>query len=175
MRCADDGCGYEADDCSSPAAPGLLAPEPGPDGAQDLFSARIPAREDITVEDLPHCPRCGTGLLRPAVVWFGEGVPEDRAERVEAWLRGGGGGGGDNKVDLMLVVGTSAMVRPASGYIARARELGARVAFFNMEAGTAGVARPEEADWSFVGDAAELLPLALKGALLGEQGEGEEK
>lgn len=176
MRCVDDvGCGYEADDYNSPITPGL-AVAPGSDdddesnGQRNLFSSRIPEREqDVAVEHLPYCPRCKTNLLRPAVIWFGEGVPEDRAARVEAWLQDEEGEGeGKSKggpIDLMLVVGTSAMVRPASGYITRAREQGARVAFFNLEERTAGIARPEEADWSFVGDASVLLPLALKGYL----------
>ena len=30
----------------------------------------------INPDDLPHCPECKTGLLRPGVVWFGEALPE---------------------------------------------------------------------------------------------------
>jgi NAD-dependent SIR2 family protein deacetylase len=29
----------------------------------------------INPDDLPHCPECKTGLLRPGVVWFGEALP----------------------------------------------------------------------------------------------------
>jgi NAD-dependent SIR2 family protein deacetylase len=31
----------------------------------------------INPDDLPHCPECKTGLLRPGVVWFGEALPVD--------------------------------------------------------------------------------------------------
>jgi NAD-dependent deacetylase sirtuin 5 len=82
-------------------------------------------------------------------------------------LRGGSSADVNNateegKVDLMLVIGTSALVWPAAGYIGRARKAGARVAFFNMEEMSAGVARPDEGDWMFLGDAAELVPKAFE-------------
>lgn len=156
MRCVDEqNCGYEADAHEIPIVP-ALAPSPTPE--QDQFQRNTA----LTIDDLPHCPRCkNDNLLRPSVIWFGEGVPEDRVARVQTWLDADSGNDDNNKLDLMLVVGTSAMVRPASGYIEKARARGARVAFFNYEVRTAGVARPEDGDWSFVGDAAELVPLAL--------------
>lgn len=52
----------------------------------------------------PRCPDCG-GLLRPAVVWFGESLPSAIVERAVAWCR---------SADLALVVGTSALVQPAA-------------------------------------------------------------
>lgn len=98
------------------------------------------------------------------MIWFGEGIPEERANRVEKWLDEGEG-----KVDLMLVVGTSAMVHPAARYISEARKRGARIAWFNVEVKTAGTARVEEGDWAFVGDAAKLIPLALNVFLEGHK------
>ncbi|KAJ4387583.1 hypothetical protein N0V93_008178 [Gnomoniopsis smithogilvyi] len=159
VRCLDDACGFVAENWDTPIVPALAkeqsssAPEPG---------ARMEAItvKDIPVDDLPHCPKCKDNLLRPDVIWFGEGIPEERAKRVEEWLDEG-----DGKVGLMLVVGTSAMVHPAATYISKARARGARVAWFNMEVKTAGTARPEEGDWSFVGDAAALVPLALESFL----------
>ncbi len=54
---------------------------------------------------LPRCPRC-QGLLRPGVVWFGEPIPaEAMARAVEAVQR----------CDLLLVIGTSAVVYPVAG------------------------------------------------------------
>ncbi|KAF3760324.1 putative SIR2 family histone deacetylase [Cryphonectria parasitica EP155] len=155
VRCVDESCDYKADDYNVPIVPALQQPPPSSPSQKNTDDARFPLNDNISVQDLPHCPRCKTNLLRPDVVWFGEGVPEENAARVEEWLSQ------SDSCDLMLVIGTSAMVRPAAGYIQKARQRGARIAFFNLEVKEAGVARPEEADWSFVGDAAEMLPMAL--------------
>src|SRR5262249_6655244 len=53
---------------------------------------------------LPKCDACG-GLLRPAVVWFGEALP------VGAWAAAEGAA---SHCDVMLVIGTSALVYPAA-------------------------------------------------------------
>ncbi len=54
---------------------------------------------------LPHCPNC-RGLLRPGVVWFGEPLPaEGLAQAVEA----------AREADLVLMLGTSAVVYPVAG------------------------------------------------------------
>lgn len=55
--------------------------------------------------ELPRCPVCKEGLLRPDVVWFGEMLPEDAIER--AWKE-------TERCDLFLSVGTSAVVYPAA-------------------------------------------------------------
>ena len=52
----------------------------------------------------PHCPDCGA-LARPDVVWFGESLPARALE--EAFAAAG-------RCQVMLVVGTSAMVQPAA-------------------------------------------------------------
>ncbi len=54
----------------------------------------------------PHCDRCG-GLERPAVVWFGEALdPGDLIRSAQA-LR---------EADLVMVLGTSAVVYPVAGF-----------------------------------------------------------
>lgn len=155
VRCVNDACGYEAENWDTPTVPALAKEQPSAPPEPGARMQAIAVKE-IPLADLPHCPQCKNNLLRPAVVWFGEGVPEQRAKRVDEWLERS-----DGKVDLMLVVGTSAMVHPAARYISEARKRGARIAWFNMEVKTAGTARPEDGDWSFVGDAAKLVPLAL--------------
>jgi NAD-dependent deacetylase sirtuin 5 len=167
-KCFDDTCGYEEENQNIPIIPQLPVTEPP--GVLD--SADSSAALGASIDDLPHCPKCKIGLLRPATVWFGESLPEAKVNQVNEWLRGGGSADVNNatedgKVDLMLVIGTSALVWPAAGYIGRARNAGARVAFFNMEQKHAGVARPEEDDWMFLGDAAELVPKAFEGFLHG--------
>ncbi|KAF2442108.1 DHS-like NAD/FAD-binding domain-containing protein [Karstenula rhodostoma CBS 690.94] len=162
VKCFDDACGYEEENHAIPVIPQFPATEPPrvPDSTNTSSSV-----SGVSIDDLPHCPKCKVSLLRPAAVWFGEGLPEDKVNQVEQWMRGGSDASEDEKVDLMLVVGTSAMVWPAAGYIGRARKAGARVAYFNMEEKSAGVARPEDNDWMFLGDAAELVPKAFEGFL----------
>lgn len=52
----------------------------------------------------PKCPQCGA-LLRPGVVWFGEGLPEAVWEEAEKAA---------HECDAFFVVGTSALVYPAA-------------------------------------------------------------
>jgi len=64
-------------------------------------------REDrrVPLPDLPPpCPACGA-MLRPAVVWFGEVLPEEVFGRAVAAAEASA---------LFLVVGTSAQVEPAA-------------------------------------------------------------
>lgn len=109
-------------------------------------------------EDLPQCPKCGNGLLRPGVVWFGEILPERTVKEIEDFIDE------SEKIDLIIVVGTSAKVYPAAGYVDTAREKGARVAVVNMDRADTpgGVNGLEEGDWFFEGDAGAILPEILK-------------
>ena len=75
---------------------------------------------------LPECPRCEAcgARLRPAVVWFGEGIParaHEAATLAAAHCR------------VMLVIGTAGAVYPAAGLVDLARSRGAYVAEFNLE------------------------------------------
>ena len=100
-------------------------------------------------------------LLRPGVVWFGEGLDWEMLRGVDGWIARPDGRG----VDLMLVVGTSAAVYPAAGYVDKARAAGAQVAVVNLDA-DAG----DDADFAFAGDAAELLPQLLE-PVIGKAGD----
>jgi NAD-dependent deacetylase sirtuin 5 len=103
------------------------------------------------VDELPHCERCGD-VLRPHVVWFGEGLdPADLDAGIEA----------ATSCDLLLVVGTSALVTPAASLIPLAREHGARVAEVNLEATPAS----STCDFVFRAKSGELLPELLDVAL----------
>jgi NAD-dependent deacetylase len=52
----------------------------------------------------PRCPQCGA-LLRPGVVWFGEGLTKDSWAQAEEAAR---------DCDAFFVIGTSALVYPAA-------------------------------------------------------------
>ena len=70
----------------------------------------------------PKCPHCG-GLIRPGVVWFGEGIdPEVLRRSVDAL-----------NCDVFFTVGTSAVVFPAAGLLAEAKSRGAFTVEINIE------------------------------------------
>jgi NAD-dependent deacetylase len=71
----------------------------------------------------PVCTECG-GLLKPAVVFFGEQLPEDAVH--DAYTEAEG-------CDLFLVVGSSLVVYPAAHIPVRAKECGANLVIINKE------------------------------------------
>jgi NAD-dependent deacetylase len=71
----------------------------------------------------PKCKFCN-GLLRPAVVWFGEGLPLDALEEAERLAR---------SCKVFLVVGTSGVVYPAGLFPFVAKQHGAKVVEINTE------------------------------------------
>jgi NAD+-dependent protein deacetylase sirtuin 5 len=101
----------------------------------------------VNHKSLPHCPKCGS-LLRPNVVWFGERLPLDVLNRVDTWLESVA------KIDLMLVLGTTARVAPASKYIIRAKAKGALVLELNIRKDE----ELYEADFIWIGDVSHTLP-----------------
>ncbi|KAK1244675.1 hypothetical protein MKX07_003474 [Trichoderma sp. CBMAI-0711] len=121
----------------------------------------------ITEDELPKCPQCSSGLQRPGVVWFGEDLDAHMMMDISAWLRA-------QPVDLMFVIGTSAGVYPAAGYIDKARKLGARIVIINLEAeDEAEMFKVKPGDFAFGKDAAEILPLLLEPIIGKPNEEGE--
>jgi len=72
----------------------------------------------------PRCPRCGSHL-RPDVVWFGEMLDAALLAQAERAA---------SDCEVMLVVGTSALVYPAAGLPALAARSGAAIITINPEA-----------------------------------------
>ncbi len=103
-----------------------------------------PERATPLPELPPRCPACGA-MERPGVVWFGEYLPE---EALRAALRAAAA------ADVLVVVGTSAVVYPAAGLVQRAAAAGAAVIEVNPEAS----ALAHLADVELRGPAGELLP-----------------
>jgi NAD-dependent deacetylase len=92
----------------------------------------------------PRCPECGA-MERPGVVWFGEMLPEDVVRAASDAAA---------RAEVMVVVGTSAVVYPAAGLVQIAASAGAAVIEVNPEAS----ALARLADVELRGPAGELLP-----------------
>jgi len=90
----------------------------------------------------PTCPHCG-GLIRPGVVWFGEGIDADVLRRSSAAL----------DCDLFMTIGTSSLVYPAAGLVDEARRRGAFTIEINPEATPAS----ETVDLPVQGAAEDIL------------------
>ena len=81
--------------------------------------------ETRKVEMIEIPPRCGCGgILRPDAVFFGEMIPSEAMWRSRQAA---------NDCDLMLVVGTSAVVQPAALMPVIAKESGAKIVEINPE------------------------------------------
>jgi NAD-dependent SIR2 family protein deacetylase len=77
---------------------------------------------DLSDFRIPHCPSCG-GVLKPAVVFFGENVPRIRVEAAMAALR---------ESDALLVVGSSLMVFSGFRFCLAAQAEGKPIAAVNL-------------------------------------------
>jgi NAD-dependent deacetylase sirtuin 5 len=159
----------ERDNYTDPIVPALAIPS---DESDPTTNSALAAREldisdenvaipELTREHLPRCPTCKHGLLRPGVVWFGEQLPRDVINDVEAFVSA------PEKIDLIMVIGTSAKVYPAAGYVNSARAKGARVAVINMDPNDVPAQGLYADDWFFQGDAAQIVPELLK-SVIGE-------
>ncbi|MBK9265971.1 MAG: NAD-dependent deacylase [Polyangiaceae bacterium] len=100
----------------------------------------------FTEADLPHC-HCG-GLQRPHVVWFGEMLESKNLIAAANAI---------DECNLLLVVGTSAVVHPAAGFVDVAKQFGTTIAEANIEASAVN----DLCDYFFEGKAGEMLPSLL--------------
>ncbi|HTS27694.1 MAG TPA: NAD-dependent deacylase [Bryobacteraceae bacterium] len=108
--------------------------------------ANFPNRRVPLPKIPPHCA-CG-GLARPGVVWFGEPLPDGMIKEAEHAMAA---------AEVLLVIGTSAVVYPAASLIPYAKQAGARVIEINIEP----TAATKTVDLSFQEPAGELLPKLL--------------
>ena len=85
-------------------------------------SQKIETRK-VTMDEIP--PRCDCGgILRPDAVFFGEMIPEEALWRSRQIA---------TECDVMLVVGTSAVVQPAAMMPVIAKQSGAKIIEINPE------------------------------------------
>jgi NAD-dependent deacetylase len=94
----------------------------------------------------PVCPDCG-GLLRPAVVFFEESLPDGAMEQARDAAA---------QCDVLISVGTSNLVWPAAELPAYAHVNGADVFIVNVE--MAGQITPRDRVLHLVGPAGGILP-----------------
>tara|TARA_B100001094_G_C18052511_1_gene730801 strand:+ start:57 stop:770 length:714 start_codon:yes stop_codon:yes gene_type:complete len=106
---------------------------------------------DETMTSLPPLPKCKKchNLLRPAVVWFGEQLPSGSFEKAAH---------NTAKSDVLIVVGTSAVVYPAAGLAQIAKQSGAAVIEVNIE----NTSNTTIANIFIKGKSGEILPLITK-------------
>ena len=119
----------------------------------NLWTVRCTECHKITMDmsldmgPLPKCQKCG-GLLRPHVVWFGESLDSALLNRAVQASR---------TCQVMLVIGTSAVVQPAASLAFEAKQTGAVVAEINLEeTPNSGIM-----DFVLLGKAGEILPKLL--------------
>lgn len=171
VKCSDFFCNYvEKDNYTDPIVPALAIPT---DDDVDPTTTDALARRELDIADadvalpeldtrhLPMCPKCTRGLLRPGVVWFGERLPDKVMSDIDAWMQE------SDKIDLIMVIGTSASVYPAASYVDLARAKGARVAIINMDRNDVPASGLYKDDWFFQGDAAQIMPELLE-SVIGE-------
>ncbi|BBD08339.1 SIR2 family NAD-dependent protein deacylase [Desulfovibrio ferrophilus] len=77
---------------------------------------------ELTPGELPVRCECG-GLIRPPVVFFGEGIPQDALRESDRLLSG---------TDVLLIVGTSGEVTPANTLPRRVKNAGGTVIEINL-------------------------------------------
>lgn len=104
-------------------------------------------RHTLEGRQLVYC-QCGA-TARPGVVWFGEGLPPDIWKLAEWAVR---------SCDLLIVVGTSAVVYPAASLVLLAHSSGAQVIEINIEVSpVSGIVNVQ-----LIGKAAEVLPKLIE-------------
>jgi len=97
---------------------------------------------------LPRCTKCN-GMLRPHVVWFGEALDQDLLLQAI---------GASRNCQVMLVIGTSAVVQPAASLALEAKGSGAMVAEINLEK----TPQSDFMDITLLGKAGQTMPRLIE-------------
>ncbi len=114
-----------------------------------LKEGKVMENYEVPLREIPpSCPDCGA-WLRPHVVWFGESLSSEILNK--AFLL-------SSTCEVMLVIGTSAIVQPAASLPLRALEVGAKIVEINPDP----TPLTSYSDFSFRGKAGEILPLLNK-------------
>ncbi|KAL7304541.1 hypothetical protein TKK_0003327 [Trichogramma kaykai] len=120
-----------------PALAGDISAEP------NFVSSNIP------LDELPRCSvQSCKGLLRPDIVWFGEGLDSHILDKTSEAVE---------TCDACLIVGTSSIVYPAAMFAPQVARRGVPVAEFNLETTPA----TREFQYHFEGPCTVTIPEAL--------------
>ena len=114
-----------------------------------LTCGRLYDREEVKLEVLPPRCRCA-GVLKPNVVFFGEPIPADAHLQAQEEAK---------NCEVMLVVGTSAVVSPACEIPEMAKRAGGTIVEINLE--ETQLTR-YVSDWILKGSAALILQSILE-------------
>jgi NAD-dependent deacetylase len=115
-----------------------------------LKCGRQAAKEEVSLATLPPLCSC-SGVLKPTVVFFGEPIPWSAHEEAMGEAR---------NCEVMLVIGTSAVVSPACDIPVLAKRAGAAVVEVNLE--ETQLTR-SVSDWILKGSAGAVLQAVLEG------------
>jgi NAD-dependent SIR2 family protein deacetylase len=79
--------------------------------------------QDFSTFEVPGCRRCGIGIWKPDVVFFGDNVPRERVARARALVE---------EAEALLVVGSSLMVYSGYRFARQASHAGKPIACLNL-------------------------------------------
>ncbi len=118
LECAEDLSRESVQATLVAANPGYAAllAAAAPDGDSDLDGV------DLDGFVVPECPRCD-GMLKPAVVFFGDAVPKERVAAIARTL---------DEADALLVVGSSLMTYSGYRFCEHAQRSGKPIAAVNL-------------------------------------------
>ena len=103
---------------------------------------------DNDSDDIPQCQNCKVNL-RPAVVWFGESIPEKASQKSVKVA---------SQADVFFSVGTSSQVYPAAGLVELAKQNEAIIVEINPKA----TPLSSSADYVFAESASVALQRIIK-------------
>jgi NAD-dependent deacetylase len=109
-----------------------------------VYPAEPIIRQFIDDHQVPHCPYCHS-VLKPNVILYGEQLPVQEFLNAKDYCR---------RADLIMVIGSSLEVAPASDLPMLAARNGAKIIIINLDT----TFMDQQADLRIVGDAAAVLP-----------------
>ena len=113
------------------------------------FDGEAILQEFLRSRDIPRCDTCNS-VLKPNVILFGEQLPIQALRHAQDAAK---------QADVLLIIGSSLEVAPASEIPLLARRHGAKIVIINLEQ----TLMDGDADVVFHQDAAQLLPELIRG------------
>ena len=73
----------------------------------------LQVKSAIFADEIPTCDACGSGVVKPNIVFFGEDLPARFKDLLEPDF---------SSCDLLIVMGTSLKVQPFAGLVHRVKQ-----------------------------------------------------